>query len=159
MLNFNDWSAVQLKEDEQQTNSSDNNSGAQQPTVNDQPKDGPKAQWEKLINDHRVHFTNKFAESSLTEADRQFVVEFFNHYKYSSQKTAGHIFETKIRGVTFQIAFFKKQRWAGCLITSKTREVTEIFTVSEMKIQTLFELFDKAIKQQSFKDILPVSTK
>lgn len=149
MLNFNQWNAAHLNE--QQTPSS--NSSAQ---TNNR---GPKKQWEDLINDHRVHFTNAFSESDLTEADRQFVIAFFKNFKYSTQKPAGHIFETKIRSVKFQVAFFKKQRWAACIITDNSREVTELFTVNEMKIQTLYTLFEKAIKQNSFKDILPVTTR
>lgn len=153
MLSFDQWDKAQLQEVEQQT---DKNNG--EPTAPEN-NEGPKALWDKLIEDHRVHFTNKFVESQLTESDKQFVVQFFENFKYSSQKTAGHIFETKIRAVTFQIAYFGKQQWAACIITNNTREVTELFTVTETKIQTMYQLFEKAIKQQSFKDILPVKTK
>lgn len=149
ILSFKQWDEQPLINEDEATNSQQ-----QQPN-----NDGPKSQWEQLINDHRVKFTSKFQENQLTIDDQQFVTTFFEKFKYSKQKPVGNIFETKIRAVTFQLAYFGKQRWCGCIITPQSREVTELFTVTETKIKSLFDLFDKAIKQQSFKNILPVKTK
>ena len=153
MLSFDQWDKQTVVKEATTDTSQDS------PTQLPPNNEGPTAQWEKLIDDHRVHFTNKLVESELTAADKQMITTFFDHFKYSSQKPAGHIFETKIRAVTFQIAYFKRQQWAACIITQNTREVTELFTVTETKIKSMFELFDKAIKQQSFKNVLPVKTK
>ena len=41
---------------------------------------GPEARWEKLIDLHRIQFTNRFAENALSASDRAFVVMFFETY-------------------------------------------------------------------------------
>lgn len=130
--------------------------GATQP-ANDQ--DGPEVRWQKLIDLHRIQFTSNFKEKDLQSSDRAFIVTFFETYKYSKQLEVGNVFETKIRGCTFKLGFFKKQMWAASIETSDGRQVTEKFQVTESKIASLFELFEKALKQQSFKDILPVTSK
>ena len=152
MQSFSEWGA---KLDKQISEASFQQQNDEVGTNNE----GPNDKWDQLINDHRVKFTSKFVESSLTIDDKQFVVTFFDTFKYSKQKPAGHIFETKIKAVTFQIAYFGKQQWAAALSNSKTREVTELFTITQMKIKSMFNLFEKAINQQSFKDILPVKVK
>lgn len=147
MYSFEQW-VKSLQED----NTNESSKGPE-------PSIGPVGAFDKLVEDHRIKFTSKFIETSLSISDKQFVVTFFDHFKYSKQKPVGHIFETKIKAVTFQVAFFGKQQWAAAIINPKTREVTEKFKVAETKIKTLFDLFDRAIDQQSFKDILPVATK
>ena len=122
-------------------------------------QDGPEARWQKLIDLHRVQFTSRFKENDLQPSDRAFIVTFFETYKYSKQLESGNIFVTKIRGCVFKLGFFKKQMWAASIETSDGRQVTEKFQVTESKIASLFELFEKALKQQSFKDILPVTSK
>jgi len=120
---------------------------------------GPAERWQMLVDGHRIHFTPKFDDNKLQEADRQFVIDFLERFKYSKQKEVGNIFETKEKGVTFQIAYFGNQKWAACLINDKTREVTELMQITENKIKPVFELFDRAIDAKSFKDILPVKVK
>lgn len=120
---------------------------------------GPEARWEKLIDLHRIQFTNRFAENALSASDRAFIVMFFETYKYSKQLPVGNLFQTKYRGCTFKLGFFKNQQWAASIDTENGRQVTEKFQVTESKISSLFQLFDKALKQQSFKDILPVVSK
>ncbi len=120
---------------------------------------GPNKTWDDLINDHRIHFNSKFDQKKLQLADKAFVNTFFKTYKYSKQTQAGNVFETKIGGTLFKIGYFGKQMWAASLDTQSHREVTEKFQITDMKIAPMFEIFDKAIKQQTFKDLLPVTTK
>lgn len=120
---------------------------------------GPAGRWNQLIDDHRIKFTAKFAQSQLTNSDIALVVAIFDHYKYVKQKPVGNIFTFKYKGVVFEIGFFNNQKWACSITNSNHREVTELFQVTETKINGLIELFDKAIDAQTFKDLLPVKVK
>lgn len=141
MLSWKQWNSQIL---EQQDNKSEQ---------------GVNNQWDKLIDDHRVKFDSKFDQFKLTVDDKLLVVNFLSRFKFTKQTNNKNIFETKIGGVVFQLAYFGNKQWAASITTDKTREVTKLFTVTENKVASLLDLFDKAIKAQSFIDILPLATK
>lgn len=137
MITFSHW----LNEESQQNN------------------EGPEMKWQNLIELHRVQFNSAFVEKNLQTADKAFVTAFFDNFKYSKQLPSYNVFETKIRGCIFKIGYFKNQKWAASIETDKGREVTEMFQVTETKIAPLYDMFNKAIKRRTFKDILPVVKK
>ena len=141
MLSWNQWSNQLLE---------------QQDTKNQQ---GVNNQWDKLINDHRVKFDSKFDQFKLTIDDKLLIVNFLKRFKFTKQTSNKNVFETKIGGIVFQLAYFGNKQWAASITTDKTREVTKLFTVTENKVASLLNLFDKAIKAQSFIDIFPLATK
>lgn len=115
--------------------------------------------WNELIRLHRVHFGNKFQQQDLVKSDQQFLVALFDHYVHLDQQKSLNIFATRISGVKIQFGFFNNQLWSCCIETDKTREVTERFKITDIKIQPLIAIFDKAVKAGTFKNLLPVVVK
>lgn len=129
-------------------------------TLNEQTEEtNTDSSWEDLIKSHRVQFGNKFGQKSITKDDQQFLIALFEHYKYLSQQKSLNIFQTKLSGVIVQFGYFGNQLWACCIETEKTREVTERFKITDVKIQPMIDIFDKAIRNQTFKNLLPVVVK
>lgn len=118
----------------------------------------PKNKWENLIDSSKLSFDNNMQQKDLTDDDKNFIAELYDHYKGVKQLRS-NVFTFKTRGVLFKVGFFKNRKWAASIQTNKIREVTEKFQVTDVKIQGLIQLFDKAIKQQTFKDVLPIVTK
>ena len=129
-------------------------------TINEEKSEQPAdSSWEDLIKSHRVQFGNKFDQKSIAKDDQQFLIALFEHYKYLSQQKSLNIFQTKLSGVIVQFGYFGNQLWACCIETEKTRELTERFKITDIKIQPMIDIFDKAIRNQTFKNLLPVVVK
>ena len=122
-------------------------------------EDTDKNPWNDLVNHHRVQFNDKFDNNSISTSDRNFLITLFDHYKLLQQQKDLNIFKTKISGVTISFGYFQNQLWAVCIETDKTREVTERFKITDIKINPMIEIFDKAIKTKTFKNLLPVTVK
>jgi len=120
---------------------------------------GVNEKWKKLVDGHRIHFSNRFSEQDLMQDDKMFVVSIFEKFKYVSQLNTYNIFQIKEGGVIFQVGYFKNTEWSASIENEETREVTEKFKITESKINSLIELFKKAIQQKTFKNILPVIKK
>ena len=120
--------------------------------------DAPNNKWEALIDRGSIKFDSMMRETDLTVDDKAFIVALFDHYK-SVKQLRSNVFTFTSRSVTFRVGFFKNRKWAASLEDQDTRQVTEQFTITDVKIRGMIAIFDNAIKSKSFKGLLPVVRK